>query len=115
MDCDLDGSRETPRIPPTKAAFHDCRAAPGCVLRDEPRARTASAGLTRPSELYPAHRHNVSNASGTHQLVSGWLVLWFSRSMQFSTSPGDLITGETKIHKEMPPGPGRRFPILPAR
>src|ERR1700674_1493010 len=96
MDCDPDDSRETRRTPPRKAAFHDCRAAPGCVLPDEPRARTASARPAHLSMRSLVHRHNGTTASGTRRSMTGWLALSFCQSTQFSGSHRDLTTEDVE-------------------
>src|ERR1700724_2968284 len=108
-DCDPDGSRETRPTPPKRAAFHLCRAAPACVLRDVLRAHTASAELTRPSVISLAHPRNGLTASDTHRSRIGWLVLSFCQSTKFLASHGDLTTegarkaeiqSTTKVAKE---------------
>src|SRR5208283_4510728 len=78
-DYDPDGSRETRRTPPRKAAFPDGRAARGHA----PRAHTASATLIRLSGQFPAHRHNGPAASGIRRSMIGWRALWSSQSTQF--------------------------------
>src|SRR5271165_301049 len=75
-DCYPDGSPGTRRTLPRKAAFHDCRAAPGRVLL----CYTASARRTRLSAPILPHRHSATAASGTRQSTTGLRVPWSCQS-----------------------------------